>query len=271
MIDYSTIDIDRLKKYQTYILPMTYRLQRGMGNGCFLDPPGYPTYFTRHVYTQHGNDPWRGPQMVITYNSRHYVVDSLPDHNRCEVKSWDRRHKSFQNRMRKLWLPLPIGHPRTQAWISYCSGYFKNCYEDPRKDENKRKYAGEVKIGPWSTKEVIEVAPLLGLEVPIVLLGREDYELFYTDMKLALPLADLGAAVENLTYRPLTYIRQWYPEYDPWLHGREPGYGTVGDWWEIWDHRPSPDECPGKDWAKHGQYDYCQFCGWRRENDGTVA
>jgi hypothetical protein len=263
MIDYSTIDVSRLKRYPAYKLPRTYKLQKNPGSGCFMDPPGYPTYFTRSVYTQYGNSPWRGPQMVITYNGQHYVLDSLPDYSRDarpKVKSWDEKHAQFQKRLRGLWLSLPIDHLRTRAWIAKCCGYFQHCYDDPRIGGNKHK----IKIGSWSTQQVMDIAPLLGLDVPMELWDLEDYSAVYSDPNKIEPFADLCARVENLTYRPWTYIRQWYPEYDPQVHGCNPGYGKEGDWWERWDHKPSPDECPGKPWARHGEYDTCQFCGMGR-------
>lgn len=258
-MDYSTIDLARLKRYRTYTLPRAYKLQKDPGNGCILDPPGYPTYFTRNVYTQHGNNPWRGPQMVITHNGRHHVVKSIKDRNQySRVKSWDEEHAEFMERLRRLWLPLPIDHPRTQAWISYCCGYFRNCYTDPRCEEPT--HAGNVHVGPFSAEGTIEIAPLLGLEVPIELMGLEYYETIYADAQLITIFAILSGQVENLIYRPWNYIRQWYPEYDPHTHGCKPGYAK-GDWWERWSHKPSPEECPGKPWARHGQYDHCQFCG----------
>lgn len=45
--DYNTIDKDKLARLPLYHKPSTYRLQSNPGNGCYLDPPGYPTYFTR--------------------------------------------------------------------------------------------------------------------------------------------------------------------------------------------------------------------------------
>jgi hypothetical protein len=50
--DYSAINLTELQKLKTYNLPNSYRLQENYGNGCYMDPPGYPTYFTQSVYTQ---------------------------------------------------------------------------------------------------------------------------------------------------------------------------------------------------------------------------
>jgi hypothetical protein len=53
--DLTTINRSRLESLPLAVLPPTYRLQAGCGNGCYLDPPGFPSYFTRHVYTPEEN------------------------------------------------------------------------------------------------------------------------------------------------------------------------------------------------------------------------
>src|SRR5512139_2529311 len=85
--DYDTIDTVRLTHLPQYKLPPTYQLNDGMGAGCAGDPPGYPPYFLRSVYTSHGNSPAKGPQHVITYFGVHYVVESSKDWDGC--KSWE--------------------------------------------------------------------------------------------------------------------------------------------------------------------------------------
>jgi len=72
--DWSTIKLAELRKLPVYHLPPTYRLQEGSGNGCFGDPPGFPTYFTRGVYTAHGNNPPRGYSMVIQHAGVAYGI-----------------------------------------------------------------------------------------------------------------------------------------------------------------------------------------------------
>ena len=101
-MDFSTLNVAKLKKLDQYKLPPSYQLQDGSGNGCAGDPPGYPTYFTRNVYTKFGNDPPHGrPSMVITFERVHYVVGNGD-------------YDAQSALLHRLWSPLPIDHPRTR-------------------------------------------------------------------------------------------------------------------------------------------------------------
>jgi hypothetical protein len=115
-ISYETIDIVRLRRLAHYNKPPTYELQSDPGNGCFLDPPGYPSYFTRSVYTQHGNNPWRGPQMVLLGR---VVQTAREDHEKVSA------------RLKRLYKPLPLDHPRTRAWVQELYKHLQHCYRDP--------------------------------------------------------------------------------------------------------------------------------------------
>ena len=115
-ITYETIDKNRLARLPKYKLPPTYQLQRDPGNGCYGDPPGYPTYFTRSVYTQFGNTPPRSPQLMLLGR----VVQAA--------------HEDYETvvaRLERLYLPLPIEHPRTRAWIQATYKHLQHCYRDP--------------------------------------------------------------------------------------------------------------------------------------------
>src|SRR4051812_49187147 len=112
-MDFSTLNLDRLKKLPRYSLPPTYQLQQGSGNGCSGDPPGYPTYFTRSVYTRHGNHPRNGPYMVIVFEGVNYVIPTQEE-----------------KLVRNLWLPLSLDHPRTRLWISGTYRHHNHCYGD---------------------------------------------------------------------------------------------------------------------------------------------
>jgi hypothetical protein len=112
--DYSTLNLNVLRKLPTYKLPRTYHLQKDHGNGCYGDPPGYPTYFTKSVYTQYGNSPRKGAEQVVEYEGVLYVTQW------SEWKpgeTWEKRHEKYNALMRRLWIPLPVDHPRTIAWI----------------------------------------------------------------------------------------------------------------------------------------------------------
>jgi hypothetical protein len=140
-MDYSTLNLEELCKLKIYRLPPTYYLQQGSGYGCAGDPPGYPTYFTRSVYTKFGNKPPHGPHLVITYDGQHYIVDDV---------KWE-----------GLWKPLPLNHPRVRLWVMSTYRHHQHCYnghgdnmviypvssyqDDPRwKDEYREAHRAEV-------------------------------------------------------------------------------------------------------------------------------
>lgn len=125
--DYSTINATELRKLKTYALPPSYRLQKDPGCGCHMDPPGFPTYFLQSVYTSTGNSPPRTAKAdeVIAFEDKLYIT-STPGW--VAGDTWDTRHKKREQRMRRLWLPLPINHPRVIAWIRVCYLYFGGMY-----------------------------------------------------------------------------------------------------------------------------------------------
>jgi hypothetical protein len=112
---WETINMKALKRLPLYKLPPTYQLQQDSGNACAGDPPGFPTYFTRGVYTQYGSSPRRGPRYVIAM----HIVDAGYGAERDAL-------------MRRLWLPLPLEHPRTQAWIADRFKHLSRCFFDPK-------------------------------------------------------------------------------------------------------------------------------------------
>lgn len=128
-MDYSTINIDRLLR-----LPVSrransnkYHIGNSMGQGCFMDAPGYPSYFLQSIYTPNGNNPSKGECTVIRHENEFYVVATMED-------------DSIEKKLQWLWLPLPIDHPRVRAWIRYNYSYFARCYEPAtsRSPENHR-------------------------------------------------------------------------------------------------------------------------------------
>jgi hypothetical protein len=115
--DLSTINQTALQRLPVAKLAPTYHLQHDPGNGCFLNPPGYPTYFTRAVYDSRGDTPRHGPSMVLLDR----VVtdeDNYPT---------DEAHQAL---LRALWAPLPLEHKRTQAWILSLYQHLRHCYID---------------------------------------------------------------------------------------------------------------------------------------------
>jgi len=93
-----------------YKLPPSYHLG-GPGCGCFLEPPGHPSYFVRPVYTQYGNHPSKGPG---------YFIDGKG------TDSWEEVAKLYGT---TKYPKLPLDHPRTRAWIKCLYGHFQHCYQ----------------------------------------------------------------------------------------------------------------------------------------------
>jgi hypothetical protein len=132
-MDYSTINVDELAQLPIYKEPPTYRIDNDPGNGCFLDAPGYPTYFTRNVWTQHGNHP---------RNEEILVINDLDGNPHVVSKGYPR------NDLRDLWVPLPIEHGRVQTWIAVCYSYFHGCYANPSKGADWRNVSYMLREGP---------------------------------------------------------------------------------------------------------------------------
>lgn len=67
-MDYSTLHADELEKLEKYELGKK-QISKQMGSCCFLDPPGFPSYFIQHIYTEQGNEPGTGPTAIIKRKS----------------------------------------------------------------------------------------------------------------------------------------------------------------------------------------------------------
>lgn len=262
-LDFSTINIDRLKRLQSCTLPPTYQLQDDCGNGCAGDPPGYPTYFTRSVYTQHGNSPRRGPQLVITFEGKHYVVEHADDWN--GVKDWDEMKAKVDKRLQSLWNPLPVDHERTRLWIQGTYSHHWHMYLDR---EGEYQCKGDTSYTErWNS---------FVFPVPYYRLGH-----FYDDPRFSaewrkteqeqvnrknaetVALASKIATPEN--HCAVVIVRRYYPDHQPimeWIKGKAPENG--GQWWETARERPTPETCPGQYSMEHPcNGSWCQWCGWR--------
>ena len=265
-LDFSTINVDRLKMLTPITLPPTYRLQDDCGNGCAGDPPGYPTYFTRSVYTQYGNSPGRGPETVITFEGRHYCVEHSRD---WRGGSWEELQGKREKLYRELWRPLPIDHERTRAWIQATYAHHHHMYLDD---------AGEYQTGKDYRKDwnsFVFPVPYYKLES-----FRDDprfsdewrmREKARVEMMKAeiIALASKIATPEN--HCAVRIVRRYYPEHEPILEWIKTSPGQVGNWWETAAKRPTPEECPGQYSMTHPcNGSWCQWCGWRQESgDGT--
>jgi len=246
--DWSTINLQWARSHlPAYKLPPTYHLG-DMGNMCYLDAPGYPSYFVRSVYTSYGNTPTRGPQQVIQLpDGSIRVVLSEKDYNTFATAETCR--KSVEWRLRRLWKPLPIEHPRVKAWMMHVYRHFNGCFTTP--------LTRTIQVGFFTNEEIPSIVRALGLASELHP-DMADYAVravFDPSVHDAFLLywKELCTTVASLTYTPVVHIREFYVEFDPNVH--EHDSEDTGSWWETFSYRPSPDECPG-----NHRYS-CQICG----------
>ena len=250
-MDKSTINLNELHKLPAYVKPESYTIDRSLGSCCHLDAPGYPSYFLQHVYTKHGNSPSRGATMLIQGR----VVETA-----------DQSYEKLLVKLRKLWNPLPYNHPRVKAWIVAVYRHMKNCYKHPSYVNGQgdmdiltgpSHFSNQFKLKTftddprfseeWRTKAREEVA-------------THNIEVYNAWAEICKP----GNHAAYL------YVREFYPEHEPDLGLIENTPEEYdGDWWEVYDHKPTPEECPGSArWGRSGRPHpsngvWCQMCGWR--------
>jgi hypothetical protein len=214
--DLTTINRSRLESLPLAVLPPTYLLQAGCGNGCYLDPPGFPSYFTRDVYTQHGNAPGNPGSVSMTILGR-AVARVRDDHEKTAA------------RLRRLWSPLPLEHARTVAWIRDTYRHFARCY-----------FAPDRSVEPGASPIVLESeAAGLGIAMPENHAAAVRIRRFYPDH---------APDLEYIAHPPSTVDGDWWTVYaacpspgecpgmvDRW--GRGGGYTVThpinGSWCQV--------------------------------------
>jgi hypothetical protein len=246
--DYSTLNLKALAKLQKYSRkPPSYHISMNMGMGCYLDPPGYPSYFLQQIYTEYGNDPYRGPQHLIWTPELHYrIVYSVVDREPHQVN------------LRKLWLPLPLEHERTQLWVRAMLRHFKGGYYRPGETEYGQPKIGFWDIGDFRTKIFVDDPRFSDTwrDAAKAEIATYNMDLQVQWTQIAIPENHVATCL----------IKKYYPEY-PYNFDLVP-VRHEGDWWETYDHKPTPEECPGSNGQKHSNMPtWCQMCGWRKEDD----
>ena len=258
--NWDTIDIKKLKRFTPSVIPTSYTLQRDSGNGCAGDPPGYPSYFTRSVHTSQGNSSRYGP--VITYEGKHYDLHYEQD--------WEKS----KGILRTLWKPLPLGHPRTQAWIMSTFSHHRHCYQDPSLVEAGKNWSDAMLIWPGGCLGKTPYGTLRKLSFEIEQAQRHrDYDK-WTDAHQEAFRIEIEADNARITKlceaiaKPDTHsatiiIRRYYPEFVPTDDLINVRFERPGNWWETLAKCPSPGTCPGQYSMKHPVNGaWCQMCGW---------
>lgn len=251
-MDLSTINMDELNKLPLFNCPEDSHVSKLLGSGCAGDPPGFPTYFIQSVYDQRGNTPERGATAVIQGR----MVDW-----ECEYLSWNDRRKMFNDRMFRLWKPLPIDHPRTRAWIISTHRHFHHCYVDDTLPVTDRNRMVIYPVPEYKLKSFVD-DKRFNDEWRTV-----EKERIRLENEFTIKAAELIAMPRN--HMATRTIQKFYPDHVPNLDLIEnPGRG-VEKWWETLPRKPTPDKCPGESrWSDNPKHPvngtWCQVCGWHK-------
>lgn len=245
--DLSTLDTEAIVKILRPYESAVNHVDRHMGAGCAGDAPGFPTYFLQSVYDRHGNTPRNGPDHVLAVDGKHYAI------------TWEQVQKNRDGFYRQLWKPLPIEHPRVQAWITETYLYHANCYQDDSKSGSRPRLfifpVPSCKLQHAATDSRFRDEINAEME-KAAKIANDEIVRYYTG--LAIP--------EN--HDAVRIVRQFYPDHTPWLTRITcPPKFHSGDWWERHATRPTPEECPGDKMGHGGRKhptsgSWCQFCGW---------
>lgn len=248
-MDFSTLNLDTLHKFHAWECSGRWSVG-GPGSGCFLDPPGYPSYFLRSVYlngnTSHRTD---APEYVIADDAGVFRIVRRVR----ETAEW---RDPF---LRRLWVALPLDHVRVQMWIRDCYRHFKHCYNDDRgratdKNDNGclifpvpyyklRQFHDDHRFSDeWRTAEKAAIE-------------AHNADVIARAAEVAIP--------ENHSATRL--IQKFYPDHQPdlTLIANPPDRDGDGDWWQTECARPSIDSCQPRNGigARDHATQWCQWCG----------
>jgi len=256
-LDWSTIKLEELRKLPSVALKPTYRLSDDCGSGCAGDPPGFPTYFLRPIYTQQGNSPPRGYDLCIHHEGRSYGVQQVA----WPEVSWEEHVVNQKALYRRLWAPLPLDHPRTQAWIAAAFLHLRACYLDPTLSGRAR----------W---DKLVIWPVPGWRLRKFLDDERFSDAWREKEKASVAQAneDIMAAARKVAvldnHAAVVSTREYYPDFIPTDELVAGKFQHPGNWWEVMAERPSPKDCPGQYGSEHPvNGSWCQLCGWHAEKE----
>ncbi len=259
--DLSTLDPAKLAALPLLgELTRGYHLQRDPGAGCFLDPPGFPSYFTRAVYTASGADPGRGPTTVIDSPEGPRVLYTAET-------AWLRgeTHEAMAARhaagLRALYRPLPEDHPRVQAWRAAVHGHLTTCYIDDAGLAEPAEYGRPALIiFPTPSYKLRDFHDDARFSDTWRAAERAAVDAYNRDKIAAYTRV---ATLDN--HAAVRHIREFYPSYAPTAESIEADRlraRAAGDWWERYAVRPTPAQCaPPAFLGEHRSVGWCQFCG----------
>lgn len=250
--DTSTINKELLEELPVYQEPMSYTIDDGFGSGCAGDPPGYPSYFLQHIYNRFGNIPRKGAYMLLFGHVVHTIEEP---------------YESLRSLLHRLWVPLPYEHERVKLWIADTYRHMHSCYKHPDYvDAN-----GDLKIltGPSSySREFRSRTFVDDIRFSKAWRTKAKAEVDAYNAELQAIWAKIAIPENHAAYRA---VKEFYPEHEPDLAQIEKPTETISTWWEVYGHRPTPENCPGNSlWGgwrtKHPvNGSWCQVCGWKAE------
>ena len=252
---YETINMEALRNLKPATIAEGCRVdEREEGSCCFMDPPGHPSYFVKHVYNGRGNEPARGSTMVLC----------VPGEEMREIEDSDGRG-SRESLLNSLYKRLPFEHPRVQAWVSQVFGYFKDCYHGLDGCTEAGRLRVHAWVEPWTREDTVDIL--------VMMHGKATEDVLRETREGAEKREKDSLVYPPEQYRPISYIREWYPEFCHYDYtGITPEvlkgtYGTGGDWWEQHTCKPTVEECDSIAGGKghHVEGNSCQFCGWGRK------
>lgn len=218
--DYNTIDLPALRALPTLRLG---ELRSPYGRHAAGDAPGYPTYFLQQVTTLEDT------QLEVIadpeQNGVYYVLASRQDWH--DLTTFAQVTLRREERLRRLWCPLPMHHERVRLWMiaAYCQQ--QRCYLMPegeseallRLDHNRLTVD---RLFLWSAPAQAE---------PVA-------------------TAALAAYATPDNYLPVIRIRRFYPNHQPILEWIETPpldqYQPECRWWTTASAPPSEMDlsCP---------------------------
>jgi len=258
-MDWSTIDLGVLHSLPTwYPGGGTLRVSEHPGSGCFGDPPGYPSYFVRHVYTANGDTPHRAsaPELVIAEGEDAYVL--------AYVRDYMTGRTALLRRLRRLWAPLPYEHERVQLWIRSVYRHQRNCYRDDAGAVTEPNDGGTL-IFPVPYYKLRSFVDDARFSEEWRAAERTAIAAYNDDVRArarAIAIPDNHSAVRQ--------IRAYYPEHMPDLQLiSNPGDQLEGDWWQTEAERPTIEACTPRSGSRFGAADHStQWCQWCGRNPG---
>jgi hypothetical protein len=219
-----TIDAAALRKRPAVTLPRTYHLGQP-GAACAGDPPGFPSYFVRPVYTSHGNSPPRNskcPGYVLLDDTGTLRTVPAYSGDGSPLETW----------YRNIYRPLPVEHPRVQAWIVATMTHHARCYADDERKEYGRPGTLVFPVPGYKLKTFTD-NPRWSDTYRAA--ARAEVDAFNAD---EITRAARIATVDR--HQGVMRIRRWYPDWNPptlgWLDGTDtPKQDGNARWWEVFD------------------------------------